>query len=594
MMDPFDSVFFRSDFGLGNKKFDNKELVLNILLHRESIIMQYLIFKIDDLEEYLIIGFDFIQEEIIPVEKESINVILKEIIGFTSSKYNTINFTIENIPEAIEYFSSINMNKMDFYTYKNITFMSSNQRNVMSCESEVYNNQISHKSANSVLLLDKSSLLYGKINIKVNQSNVHNIQKIHLTEDVIMKFSINGQTIDTAGIIYEAKSSGSNTYMLTISSFMHELVYSKLGHYSSQGLNIHSHMNTILRTTGMEKEQINIEGYEKSYSPYLVIIPLENLSIIEGSFGLGDINFHSKQEILKKYKGINKFYSEELHGEFETYAQTIVESDNTYNAYQIGLKKIRSAIDIIILFSKNDRIYNLYNLGKELNEWSRLIIYQNPECSTFYYVESITLNEKIFSDSKNIRENTSLVIDSAFNKLIKELEWYEESLYKNLINKQSLVSRQLFNAVKWLNRSWKTNDIEDKIIYTNISMEFLVSEVKTEPFIPKEIVREFKRDLKKILKDKDIYTTENSNKIKDKSLSKLSDPPLKIKVKSLISQLEIPITNEEFDSLWEVRLYRNDLVHGRDNLKYNSENVLIANIILGELISYRLRNEEGV
>lgn len=264
-MNPFESNLFRTNFGLTNKKYNNKELILNVLLHRESIIMQYLIFKINDFEEYLIIGFDFIQEEIIPVEKESISVILKEIIEFASSQYNTINFTIENIPEAIEYFSSINMNKTSFYTYENITFMSSNQRNVISCESEVYNNQISHKLASSVLLLDKIGLLYGKVKIKVNQSNIHNVQNFHLTEDVIIKFSINEQIIDTVGMIYEAKSSESNTYMLTISSFMHKLVYSKSGHHSSRGLNIHSYMNDILRPAGIEKEQINIEGYEKNY-----------------------------------------------------------------------------------------------------------------------------------------------------------------------------------------------------------------------------------------------------------------------------------------------------------------------------------------
>jgi len=74
----------------------------------------------------------------------------------------------------------------------------------------------------------------------------------------------------------------------------------------------------------------------------------------------------------------------------------------------------------------------------------------------------------------------------------------------------------------------------------------------------------------------------------------ISVPPLRVMVKSLISQLEIPITDEEFNDLWEVRSYRNDLVHGKNNLIYNSENVLVANLILGELISYRLRNEEGV
>src|SRR5690625_1792347 len=453
MMNPFDPDFFHSDFGLGKKKYNNKELLLNVLLHRESIIKQYLIFKINNYDEYLIIGFDFLKEEIIPVEKESINVLLREIKAFTSSEYNTINFKIESISEAIQYFASINIKRMDFYKYKNITFMSSGQRNVITCESEVFNNKLPHKVADSVLFLDKSGLLYGQINVKANRDDIHKIKKFHLTEDVIIKFLIDEENINLSGMIYEAKFSGPNTYKLTISSFMHNLNYNMSGYHSSHGLNIHSFMNDILRPAGIEKEQINIEGYEKNYSPYLVVIPIKNLSIIDFSFGFGDINFYSKQEILKKYKEINKYYSEELHGEFETFAQTIVNSDNTYDAYQLGLKKIQSVIDIMILFSKNDRIYNLYNLGQKFNEWNRLKMHQNPECSTFYYVENIILNEKIFSDSKNTIKNTALVIDSTFNKLIKELEWYEESLYKKLINKQSLISKQLFNALKWLNRS---------------------------------------------------------------------------------------------------------------------------------------------
>lgn len=593
-MNPFESIFFHSTFGLGNKKFESKELVLNLLFHRESIILQYLFFKINDSEEYLIIGFDFVKEQIIPVEKENISVILNEINDFMSSDYNTINLTIDSVPETIEYFSRANIKKFEFYTYKNITIMASRQRNVISCKSEVYNNQIAYKPVNSVLFLNRNGLLYGKVILEVNQRNIQKVNKFHLTEDLIIRFFLNKESIDTAGRIYEAKSSNPNTYMLTVSSFMHELVHSKGGYHSSQGLNIHSYVNAILRTAGMEKEQINIEGYKENKSPYLVIIPLENLSIVDGSFGFGDISFYNKEETLKRYKGINEFYDQDRHGKFDTFAQTIVESDNTYDAYQIGLQKIQSAIDVIMLFSKNDRVYNLYNLGQEFNKWNRLRIYQNPECSTFYYVENIIGSEKIFSDSKNIKANNSLVIDSTFDKLIKELDWYEKKLYKKLIDQQSPVVKQLFNSIKWLNRSWKASDIEDKIIYTNISMEFLVDKVKTEPFIPKEIVQEFRRDLKQLLKEKDIYNDDVANKIKGKSLGMLSDPPLKVKVLFLISQLEIPITEEEFDKLWAVRSYRNDLVHGRSNSVINAENVLIANIILGELISYRLQKEDGV
>src|SRR5699024_8544733 len=359
--------------------------------------------------------------------------------------------------------------------------------------------------------------LYGKVKLETNQRKIHEIKKLHLTDDLIIRYFLNKESIGIVGRIYEAKPLNFNTYMLTLSSFMHELVHTNIGYYSSQGLNIKSHVNAILRTTGIEKKQINIEGFEETHSPYLVIIPIENLYLTIESFGLGDINFYNEEEIFNRYKSINEFYNQDLYGRFDTFAQTIVESDNAFDAYQKGLQKIQSAIDVIILFSKNDRVHNLYNLGQEFNKWNRLNIYQNPRCSTFYYVENIIGNEKIFTDSENKRKSNSLVIDSDFDTLIKELDWYEKQLYKKLTDQQSPVDKQLFNALKWLNRSWKVSDIEDKVIYTNISMEFLVDNVKTDPFIPKEIVTEFKRELKQLLKDNEIYDEENANKIKQKS-----------------------------------------------------------------------------
>lgn len=75
----------------------------------------------------------------------------------------------------------------------------------------------------------------------------------------------------------------------------------------------------------------------------------------------------------------------------------------------------------------------------------------------------------------------------------------------------------------------------------------------------------------------------------------LKEPPLKIKVQTLISQLSIPITDKDFSNFWKVREYRNDLVHGKkDKLEINPGDVLVANILLGEFIVYRLRSlEEG-
>lgn len=93
------------------------------------------------------------------------------------------------------------------------------------------------------------------------------------------------------------------------------------------------------------------------------------------------------------------------------------------------------------------------------------------------------------------------------------MDWYEEILYKKQTEELSILDKQLFNALKWLNRSWKAEDLEDKVIYTNISMEFLVDKIETDPFLPDEIIREFKKLLKQLLKEQsDTFTEEYSKK----------------------------------------------------------------------------------
>lgn len=365
---------------------------------------------------------------------------------------------------------------------------------------------------------------------------------------------------------------------------------------SFQGSDPHSPLQAILRSSGILKEDIKIEGFGVKSGPYLVLLPIENLLLNTLEFGLGDVTFLTKNQALDMYKGFEEKYNHNALDKFDTFAQTIVESDNAYDAFLLGRQKIQDAIDMIILLSKNERVFNLYNLGNEINEWNRLRLYQNPKCSSLYYAESLIGIENILGDSKDTWENNSLDVDSKFVKVFNELDWYEEILYKKQTEELSILDKQLFNALKWLNRSWKAEDLEDKVIYTNISMEFLVDKIETDPFLPDEIIREFKKLLKQLLKEQsDTFTEEYSKKIKEKSLGMLKEPPLKIKVQTLISQLSIPITDKDFSNFWKVREYRNDLVHGKkDKLEINPGDVLVANILLGEFIVYRLRSlEEG-
>jgi hypothetical protein len=552
--------------------------------------LHYLVLKHKNKEKFMICGFNFVSGSIIPVEHRNIGSVLKDLRGFLESEYNTINLVIESIDEIIKHFDRRKI-KNGIETYKGLSILTSKQRNIISGNCEVFSNDKLLRPDKSLLILGRKGLLFWKIEFENNPNTAQDLKKIHLTEDVIINYRIKNESIKSAGTIYELKK-GKDGIIIILSSFIHELSKKKLDYFSFQGSKPHSPVHAILRSSGILKKEIKIEGYEEEqFVPYLVLLPIENLLLKNPEFGFGDVSFITKDEAFNRFKGFEEQYNYNLLHQFDTYAQTIVESNNAYDAYLLGMQKVQAAIDMIILLSKNERVFNFYNLGNDLNEWNRSRLYQNPKCSSFYYVENILSLEKMLGNSKDKWANNSLIVDSRFEKMIRELEFFEEELYKKQTEQHTVLEKQLFNALKWLNRSWKTENIEDKIIYTNISMEFLVDKVKTDPYLPEEIIREFKLMLKQLLKEKsDIFTEEHSRKIKEKSLGKLNDPPLKIKLQTLIRQLGLNLTEDDFKKIWEVRKYRNNLVHGRGELEIDSRNVLYANILLGEFIVNKMKN----
>ncbi|PEP14037.1 hypothetical protein [Bacillus wiedmannii] len=591
MINPLESPFFLNSFSIPYNEFDNNDLILSMLYSKETIILNYLVFKQKNKEKYMICGFDFIKGSIIPVEIRNIGNVLRSLRDFLNSEYNTINIVIESIDEIVEQFEKRKV-KRGFDTYKTLSILTSTQRNIISGSCEAYSNDELIRPRKSLLISSRSGLIFGEFEFESYANIVQDLKKIHLSDDLIIRYRINGNSMELAGAIYELKK-GTDGITLILSSFIHELSKKKLDFLSFQGSDPHSLVHAILRPTGMLKEQINIEGFGEKYVPYLVLLPIEDLLLNNPEFGLGDVTIITREEAFDRYKGFEEKCNHNLLNQFNTFAQTIVESDNAYDAYLLGRKKVQDAIDMIILMAKNERVFSFYNIGDEPNEWNRLRLHQNPKCSSLYYLENIIGLENMVGDFKNTWVSNSLSVDSKFEKMFRELEWFEEILYKKQAGEYSILDKQLFNALKWLNRSWKAEDIEDKVIYTNISMEFLVNKVETEPFLPDEIIGEFKQLLKQLLKEKsDIFTEEYSRKIKDKSFCKLNDPPLKIKVQTLIRRLDIPITDEDFSRLWKVRDYRNDLVHGKDKLQIDPGNVLVANILLGEFIVYRLRSME--
>ncbi|NGY80544.1 hypothetical protein F6Y02_41560 (plasmid) [Bacillus megaterium] len=515
MLNPFNRDFFQLNFDFRFKGFRENETILSIIKSTNSTLKQFLVFN--NKEDYLIIGFDFINERILPVEAKDIEGVLNSINTFMLSKYNFIDFSMENLEESIEHFSKQKIKREDFYTFENLTILATSQRNIITMECEIYNNNNFYKPNTSTVIHNKNGFIYGEIVFSHVIKN--DFCNMHLSDDLLIKYRNNKHTTETVGSIYEVKPLGLNQFTLILSSFIFELNQAKMGYLSSKNLNPHSAFFEILRTPGINKQQINLGSYSSGRAPYLIIIPIENLNLHIEEFGLGDILYLNKEETHSRIQGIKELLEENLDNEYHVFAHTIVESDNTYDAYQIALHKIQTSLHMLVHMSKNERVLNFYNLGNQINTWNRSRLHQHPKCSTFYYAENIIGFEKVFKDSKSVKSDNSLTIDSYFSSAIQEMDWYERILYKKINGKESKNEKKLFNALKWLNRSWEASNIEDKVIYTNISMEFLVDEIKTEPYIPKEVRNKFKGLLKELLSNDEVFTEETSKKIKEKKSS---------------------------------------------------------------------------
>src|SRR5699024_9768222 len=127
--------------------------------------------------------------------------------------------------------------------------------------------------------------------------------------------------------------------------------------------------------------------------------------------------------------------------------------------------------------------------------------------------------------------------------------------------------KSLLSALKWLKRSWDSSNIKDQIIFSNISLEFLLSGETAPSLLKKDVNNKI---VEAALTEFDLvfdgsYEEKNklSNDIKQKFSGAMTNPPLFAKLNHLIEIIEIPIKKSDKDALNLIRRKRNHLVHGR-------------------------------
>lgn len=360
---------------------------------------------------------------------------------------------------------------------------------------------------------------------------------------------------------------------------------SVIGAMRIEGVNFYELSDFIVSSAGLYNSVAHPEGYHESQNWYTIVIPVTGL-YIQSETGLGNVQFYTDQndEIQRIIAFDQQFAS------YKSFALVHVNSEKLYTSFVQAKKQIEQAVDLLVNIIKDDSLFSIHSIGGQLSERDNRVFEQKVKLSSLIFIESPFLGARLSCSLAKFDKCADLVLDESFIRIKKELEKAELLLLKsNGTNDINITP--LFNALKWLRRAWDTDDFDDKIIYSIIALEFIVSKETDVPMMDKSLRKKCKGAIRKIISaidNPEVNKIDYSQKVCEKFDRAYTETPFMLKLRRLIDQLDIPISKPEMDLIITARKQRNDIIHGKDDSKLPCDDVYKLCECISKIAFYKL------
>ena len=345
----------------------------------------------------------------------------------------------------------------------------------------------------------------------------------------------------------------------------------------------------LVSTTGARNAVEFPQNYSVTPQWFVVVAPVEGL-LLEKDFGIGNVQFctSSNKEILRVCGFSSKFSG------YETFALVNVNSDTLYHAVIQAKNQIEQAVDLLVNILKDDSLYSTHSIGEQLLCRCSNIFEQKIVIPSWVYAENPFTGGKIACDYSKIVKQEKLFAPGSFAAVQQEINKIELLLLKaNGTNDKEITP--LLNSLKWIRRAWDAVDNDDKVIYSIIALEFIVSKEPNTAMLDKSIRKKCKGEIRKIIStieqppmDRTLY----SQKICDKFDRAFTETPFMGKLRKLIDRLNIPISETEMELIIKCREQRNGIVHGDNGQPLPIEEIFRLCECIGRIAFYKLLSLE--
>ena len=356
------------------------------------------------------------------------------------------------------------------------------------------------------------------------------------------------------------------------------------------GINVYELSDFIVSSAGLLNSVQFPQELTQYQKWYTVIIPVLGLEITN-SFGIGCVEFFAKED-----EAVSRILAfEENFDAYKTFALVHVNSEKLYSAFQIGKQQIEQALDLLINLLKDDSLFSIHSLGNHLLSRDIDFFERKVELSPWVYIETPYNSAQLSYNFQETGNTSPLQVSKGFLDLIPEIQKAELLLIKSTGTNDEEIT-PLFNSLKWIRKSWESNNFEDKIIYIIIALEFIVSKEPNVPMLSKSLRKACIKAIKEVITDFKGSVGYNStflDDVSEKFHRTYTETPFMVKLKNLITRLEIPVTKNEYELITLARKHRNDIIHGRNSTLLPTDDIYRLCECVGRIALYKINSLEG-
>lgn len=431
-----------------------------------------------------------------------------------------------------------------------------------------------------------------KVTFQLENIPKDDVKLLRLLDDVFIYIGLeNKKELEYTGVCSKLEVHN-GLLVMTIEPFIHDLDNTRTGHLSAVGISPLDLVHLIGRRGGLDEQNLIIEGFSPSDKAYTITVPIINMKLIE-PFGFGNVTFNPAGYSPLEISRINNV-SKESSTIFDTHSLAVVhvQAQTLFDALKVGINQIEQALDVVLHIIRADTVFKGAETDSMFGSWKFDDLTPVPVVSTWIHIEEPFGGGQIIMDTTRIEQPSELTVENDIHDVLQQMDWYE-SLMRVMEETDDKGLKSLFNALKWLRRSWEAKDSEDKIIFANIALEFVASGEPSPPVIPKEFIKRVKNAA--VDKFSELYQGEEKGKyittLNQKFADAMNNAPLRIQIEGLVDRISIPVSDVEMALVFEGRKIRNDLVHGRGaNQTFNkTKNRKMVNTI-GILATHKLRS----